>query len=63
MIFHSGTAIKDDKLVTNGGRVLSVVAIKSDLGHAIREAQLAAGMITFNGCFYRKDIAYRAVLR
>ncbi|XP_064642263.1 trifunctional purine biosynthetic protein adenosine-3-like [Lineus longissimus] len=63
IIFHSGTAMKDDKLVTNGGRVLAVVAIKSDLGHAIREAQLSASMITFDGCYYRKDIGYRAILR
>ncbi|PKM31873.1 MAG: phosphoribosylamine--glycine ligase [Gammaproteobacteria bacterium HGW-Gammaproteobacteria-11] len=62
-VFHAGTALQDGKVVTHGGRVLCATA----LGSSVREAQkrayeLAAG-VSWEGCFYRRDIGYRAIAR
>ena len=62
-IFQAGTALKDGKIVTSGGRVLCATA----LGATVREAQAKtyelASKISWDGMFYRHDIAYRAVAR
>ena len=63
MVFHAGTAMKDQKLVTNGGRVLNVVAKSDSIQTAIDLAYKAAGAVSFDGMFYRKDIAHRALER
>ncbi|XP_037760699.1 trifunctional purine biosynthetic protein adenosine-3 isoform X1 [Chelonia mydas] len=60
-VFHAGTAIKDGKVVTNGGRVLTVTAIKKDLMSALEEANKGVAAIHFKGAIYRKDIGYRAI--
>ncbi|XP_029459411.1 trifunctional purine biosynthetic protein adenosine-3 isoform X2 [Rhinatrema bivittatum] len=60
-VFHAGTALKDGKVVTNGGRVLTVTAIKSDLTLALEEANKGAAAIHYPGAIYRKDIGYRAI--
>ncbi|XP_061483755.1 trifunctional purine biosynthetic protein adenosine-3 [Rhineura floridana] len=60
-VFHAGTAMKDGKVVTNGGRVLTVTAIKKDLITALEEANRGVGIIRFKGAIYRKDIGYRAI--
>lgn len=57
LIFHAGTAIDGEKVVTAGGRILSVVGVGPDLGTARTRAYERAGAIDFNGCHYRKDIA------
>ncbi len=61
--FQAGTAIKDGKVVTSGGRVLCVTA----LGDSVTEAQKAAyesvEKISWDGMFCRDDIAYRAIAR
>ena len=62
-IFHAGTALQGEQVVTSGGRVLCATA----LGHSVTEAQQKAyqltGKIAWDGVFYRKDIAYRAIAR
>lgn len=62
-VFHAGTALKDGQVTTSGGRVLCATA----LGNSVREAQQGAyrlaKQISWNGCFYRKDIGYRAIAR
>ncbi|MGI3131384.1 phosphoribosylamine--glycine ligase [Halopseudomonas pachastrellae] len=62
-VFHAGTALKGDQVTTSGGRVLCATA----LGNSVREAQQGAyrlaEQISWNGCFYRKDIGYRAIAR
>ena len=62
-VFHAGTALNDDEVVTAGGRVLCATA----LGNTVTEAQAAAYKlareISWNKVFYRSDIAYRAVAR
>ena len=60
-VFHSGTALKDGALVTNGGRVLGVTATADDLGSAIQDAYAAAKKINFDGMFMRSDIGARAM--
>jgi phosphoribosylamine--glycine ligase len=57
LIFHAGTAIKDDTLVTAGGRVLSVVGVSDSLKEAKEDAYSAADLIQFRGKQLRDDIA------
>jgi phosphoribosylamine--glycine ligase len=54
--FHAGTAIRNGKLVTDGGRVLGITALGDEMHSAISSAYAAASSISFEGCFYRKDI-------
>ncbi|SFM12576.1 phosphoribosylamine--glycine ligase [Halopseudomonas yangmingensis] len=62
-VFHAGTALKDGQVVTSGGRVLCATALGDSVLNAQQKAyELAAG-IDWNGCFYRKDIGYRAIAR
>ncbi|XP_006862605.1 PREDICTED: trifunctional purine biosynthetic protein adenosine-3 [Chrysochloris asiatica] len=60
-VFQAGTALKDGKVVTNGGRVLTVTAIQRDLLSALKEAKKGLAAIKFEGAVYRKDIGYRAI--
>jgi len=63
MVFHAGTAERDGKVVTSGGRVLCVTA----LGESVRKAQQRAyevvPTIQFDGAQFRSDIGYRAIKR
>lgn len=62
-VFHAGTAIKDDQVVTNGGRVLCATALGNTVAEAQRAAyELAAG-IEFKDVYKRSDIAWRAIER
>ena len=56
-LFHAGTAAEDGRVVTAGGRVLTVSALGSDLGDARRRAYDACSLIQFDGMSYRRDIA------
>ncbi|WOA54035.1 phosphoribosylamine--glycine ligase [Dickeya solani] len=62
-VFHAGTQLNGDDVVTNGGRVLCVTA----LGHSVAEAQQRAyelaKPISWEGSFCRSDIGYRAIAR
>jgi phosphoribosylamine--glycine ligase len=58
-VFHAGTAIKDGKLVTNGGRVLNVTAVAPTFNQAIDMAYAGVEKINWNGKTYRRDIADR----
>ncbi|KAF6118750.1 phosphoribosylglycinamide formyltransferase, phosphoribosylglycinamide synthetase, phosphoribosylaminoimidazole synthetase [Phyllostomus discolor] len=60
-VFHAGTALKDRKVVTNGGRVLAVTAIRENLVLALEEARKGLAAIKFEGAVYRKDIGHRAI--
>ncbi len=59
LIFHAGTAIKDGKLVTSGGRVLGVTAKGKDIHEARAKAYEAVSNIHFDGAFYRTDIGIK----
>ncbi|MGO8837655.1 MAG: phosphoribosylamine--glycine ligase [Limisphaerales bacterium] len=56
-VFHAGTALKDDQIVTNGGRVLGVTALGHDLKSAQAAAYAAVEKIRFEGAHFRHDIA------
>ncbi len=67
-VFHAGTTLRtdpslgrDDRAVTDGGRVLDVTALGATLSEARAHAYEAAGAIRFAGGWYRKDIADRAI--
>ncbi|MDL1892006.1 phosphoribosylamine--glycine ligase [Sphingobacteriales bacterium CHB3] len=60
LVFHAGTKLQGSTLVTAGGRVLGVTAIKSDLAGAIEDAYNAVGKISFAGVHYRRDIGKKA---
>ncbi len=60
-VYHAGTAIKDGRLVTSGGRVLGITALGSSLEDALKKSYAAAKEITFDGAHYRKDIGQRAL--
>lgn len=60
-VYHAGTAIQDDKLVTSGGRVLGVTALGRDLNDALEKSYNAVEKIRFEGAHYRKDIGQRAL--
>ena len=56
IVFHSGTAIKDGKLVTNGGRVLAVSSYGKDKAEALQKSFESANAIRFTDKYFRKDI-------
>lgn len=60
-VFHAGTTKRDDAYFTAGGRVLGVTARAPDLKTAVDRAYSAASHIKFDGAYYRKDIASRAL--
>lgn len=60
VIFHSGTALKDGKYVTAGGRVLGCTAWDGSLKTALEKAYSLTEKVTFEGAFFRKDIALKA---
>ncbi|MDF2875013.1 MAG: purD [Sporomusa sp.] len=63
MVFHAGTAFRNGDIVTNGGRVLGVTAVASDIQAAVAKVYQAVPEIKFAGMQYRKDIAHRAFNR
>ncbi len=58
-VFHAGTAIKDGKIVTNGGRVLGVTAVGNDLDEAIKNAYAGVSKISWTDEFHRSDIGIK----
>jgi len=62
-VFHAGTTLKDDAVVTNGGRVLCVTALGENVAAAQKRAYELAQPISWQGSFCRKDIGYRAIDR
>ena len=62
-VFHAGTRIEGDAVVTSGGRVLCVTALGDSVKQAQRAAYAAIGAIRFPGMQYRRDIGFRAIGR
>ncbi|ORZ07031.1 bifunctional purine ADE1 [Lobosporangium transversale] len=61
IVFHAGTTLKEDNtLYTSGGRVLASTGIAKDLRGAVDKAYAGVNSITFEGMFFRRDIAHRA---
>lgn len=62
-VFHAGTVFEQGKVVTAGGRVLCVTALGDSVAAAQEQAYQAVAKIHWQDCYYRTDIAYRAVAR
>ncbi len=60
-IYHAGTKLQDNKLVTSGGRVLGVTALGDTLENALKKSYDAVEKIHFEGAHYRRDIGKRAL--
>ena len=60
LIFHAGTALKEGKLTTTGGRVIAATSTGPSLEIAVQKAYGGISTINFEGMQYRKDIAHRA---
>lgn len=56
ILFHSGTAMKDGQLVTNGGRVLAITSYGTDKEEALKKSMAAAEKVSFTDKYYRRDI-------
>jgi phosphoribosylamine--glycine ligase len=63
VVFHSGTAIKNGNVITNGGRVLGVTAMGQTIAKAKAKAYEAVDKIKFDGAYCRRDIADKAIKR
>lgn len=61
LVFHAGTTLDEGSLVTNGGRVLTVVALGSNMEDARQRVYENVRRIKFDGMHYRNDIAARAI--
>jgi phosphoribosylamine--glycine ligase len=62
-VFHAGTVLHDGKIVTSGGRVLCATGMGDSVLAAQQQAYALAKQISWQGCFYRDDIGYRAIAR
>ena len=62
IVFHAGTALKDGRLVTNGGRILNVTGVAPTVEEARELAYGACDLISFAGMRYRSDIAARRAI-
>lgn len=62
-VYHAGTAVRDDTLVTAGGRVLAVTAVADSIAEAQHLSREAAERIVFEGKQYRRDIGWREKAR
>ena len=62
-VFHAGTALKDGKVVTSGGRVLCATALGNSVTEAQQQAYQLVKAIDWEEVYYRNDIAYRAMAR
>jgi len=60
-VFHAGTALKGDQVLTNGGRVLGVTGLGEDIPRAIERAYQGVKKISWDGVHYRTDIGQKAL--
>ena len=59
IVFHAGTKLQSEQIVTSGGRVLGITAVGSDFNKAIALAYDAIKSIQFEGMYFRKDIGHK----
>jgi phosphoribosylamine---glycine ligase len=60
-VFHAGTTLKGDQMITNGGRVLGVTGLGEDIPRAIERTYQAVKKISWDGVHYRTDIGQKAL--
>lgn len=59
IVFHAGTQLRENQILTDGGRVLGVTAVAENFEEAIAQAYAATDCIQFEGNYYRRDIGWR----
>jgi phosphoribosylamine--glycine ligase len=57
-LFHAGTALKNDTVVTNGGRVIAITSYGQNLKDALDKSYESAAHVQYEGKYYRKDIGF-----
>jgi len=57
-VFHAGTSMQDDKIITTGGRVLAITTLQDNLFNALQQATADASRIYYDGMYFRKDIGF-----
>jgi phosphoribosylamine--glycine ligase len=62
-LFHAGTKLEGDKVVTNGGRVMCATALGATVSEAAQTAYQLAANISWDKLYYRRDIGWRAIAR
>ena len=60
-LFHAGTTLQDNKVMTSGGRVFCATALGINLKEAQSKAYDLVNSVSFNGAFCRKDIGYKGI--
>ena len=58
LVFHAGTKLEEDKVLTNGGRVLAVTSYGGDFNDALETSYGNMKKLRFNGMYYRKDLGF-----
>jgi phosphoribosylamine--glycine ligase len=58
IIFHAGTSRQDDRIVTNGGRVLTVTSYGANFNEALKKSYRNAAKLHYDRMYYRKDIGF-----
>ena len=58
IVFHAGTRLKDDKIITDGGRVISITSFGKDIDEAVQKSLFNAEKTKFEGKYFRKDIGF-----
>ncbi|MDD5154914.1 MAG: phosphoribosylamine--glycine ligase [Candidatus Omnitrophica bacterium] len=61
VVFHAGTQLKDNKIVTSGGRVLGVTGLGNTVKEAIDKTYQAVEKVSFEGMHFRRDIGQKAL--
>ncbi len=61
LLFHAGTANKDNEIVTNGGRVIAITSYGDTIKEALARSYQNAALIEYEGKYYRKDIGYEFI--
>mgnify|MGYP005832878427 CR=1 FL=1 len=58
IVFHAGTAMKDSRLVTNGGRVIALTSFGKDYKEALKKSYQNAQNVHFDKMYFRKDLGF-----
>ena len=57
-VFHAGTSMQDENIITTGGRVLAISTLQDNMFDALQQATADASRIYYDGMYFRKDIGF-----
>jgi phosphoribosylamine--glycine ligase len=58
ILFHAGTALKDNKVVTNGGRVFCITSFGNSISEAVEKSRAQMENVSYTGMYFRTDIGF-----